>query len=60
LRFSILNVLDSKADDIQYLYASRLRGEPTEGIDDVHFHPAEPRQVRASIEWRFYSRRRAP
>ncbi|HEY7394275.1 MAG TPA: hypothetical protein VH559_05505, partial [Gemmatimonadaceae bacterium] len=53
LRLSILNVLDARADDIQYFYRSRLPGEPPTGFDDVHFHPAEPRQLRASIEWRF-------
>ncbi|HEY4129840.1 MAG TPA: TonB-dependent receptor, partial [Gemmatimonadaceae bacterium] len=53
LRVSVLNLMDSHVDDIQYYYASRLRGEPVGGVDDVHFHPAEPRQVRASVEWRF-------
>jgi outer membrane receptor protein involved in Fe transport len=33
--------------------ASRLRGEPAGGVDDVHSHPVEPRQVRASLGWRF-------
>ncbi len=49
---SVLNVLNGRADDIQYAYASRLRGEGSDGVDDVHFHPAEPRQVRVSVEWR--------
>ena len=53
LRVSILNLLDAQADDIQYFYRSRLQGEPATGVDDVHFHPAEPRQIRASIEWKF-------
>jgi hypothetical protein len=53
LRFSILNLMDARVDDIQYYYASRLRGEPVDGVNDVHFHPAEPRQVRAAVEWRF-------
>ena len=48
----MLNVLDGSADDIQYAYASRLRGETSDGVDDVHFHPVEPRQVRLSIDWR--------
>ena len=52
IQLSLLNVLDSRADDIQYAYSSRLRGETSDGVDDVHFHPAEPRQVRLSIEWR--------
>jgi hypothetical protein len=53
IQMSILNVLNATADDIQYAYASRLRGEASGGIDDIHFHPAEPRQVRLSIEYRF-------
>jgi hypothetical protein len=53
IRFSVLNLMNSTASDIQYAYASRLRGETSDGIDDVHFHPAEPRQVRAAVRYRF-------
>lgn len=53
LQLSLLNVLDSKADDIQYAYVSRLKGETSDGVDDVHFHPAEPRQLRLSVTYRF-------
>jgi hypothetical protein len=53
LQLTVLNLTDSRVDDIQYHYASRLAGEPTGGVEDVHFHPAEPRQLRASIGWRF-------
>ena len=52
LQVSVLNVLNSYADDIQYAYASRLKGETSDGVDDVHFHPVEPRQVRLSIDWK--------
>ncbi|MFN8651479.1 MAG: TonB-dependent receptor [Gemmatimonadales bacterium] len=48
---SVLNLLDSKASDIQYYYASRLPGEPAGGVDDVHFHPVEPRQLRITLGW---------
>ena len=48
LQATILNVLDSRAADIQYLYASRLRGEAA-GVSDVHLHPIEPRQLRLSL-----------
>jgi outer membrane receptor protein involved in Fe transport len=51
LRASLLNLFDSEASDIQYFYTSRLPGEPAEGVDDVHFHPVEPRQVRLSLGW---------
>ena len=53
VQVSLLNVLNARADDIQYFYTSRLRGEPVQGVDDVHFHPAEPRQMRVSLEWKF-------
>lgn len=53
LEASLLNLLDSRASDIQYFYASRLDGEPTEGVEDVHFHPVEPRQIRVDLYWVF-------
>ena len=53
LQASLLNILNARADDIQYFYTSRLKGEPTTGVDDVHFHPLEPRQVRVSLGWGF-------
>jgi hypothetical protein len=45
----ILNVLDRANHDIAYFYRSRLRGEPVDGVDDIHFHPAEPRTLRLSV-----------
>jgi hypothetical protein len=51
LEATILNLLNSRASDIQYYYPSRLRGEPAGGVNDVHFHPVEPRQLRASLTW---------
>ncbi len=53
LQVSVLNVFDARHFDIQYFYTSRLPGEPAEGVDDVHFHPVEPRQVRVSVGWGF-------
>lgn len=49
LTMSVLNVLGSRGRDIQYFYTSRLTGEPTGGVDDVHYHPVEPRQLRVGI-----------
>jgi hypothetical protein len=46
---SLLNTLDTKAADIQYFYASRLRNEPVAGVEDVHIHPIEPRQFRLAV-----------
>ncbi len=48
-RLDGFNLLDSNDDDISYYYTSRLEGEPLSGVDDVHFHPFEPRMIRASV-----------
>ncbi|HEY0779536.1 MAG TPA: TonB-dependent receptor [Gemmatirosa sp.] len=54
LQLTVLNLLDNRrADDIQYYYTSRLAGEPAGGVDDVHVHPVEPRQLRLSLGRRF-------
>lgn len=53
LRFELLNAFDSNDDDITYWYASRLPGEPDEGVEDYHFHPIEPRNVRVYLTWKF-------
>lgn len=50
---ALLNLLNSDARDIQYFYASRLPGEPAEGVEDIHFHPVEPRQLRVTLRWEF-------
>ncbi|MEJ0004009.1 MAG: TonB-dependent receptor [Pararobbsia sp.] len=53
----VLNVLNSQADDIDYYYATLLKGEvspvdasgqPT-GINDQAIHPAEPRELRVGM-----------
>ncbi|HTR20489.1 MAG TPA: TonB-dependent receptor plug domain-containing protein [Gemmatimonadales bacterium] len=51
LQVSVLNLFNAVADDIEYYYTSRLPGEPAGGVDDIHFHPVEPRQLRVSLEW---------
>ena len=45
------NLLDSEDSDIEYFYASRLPGEPAEGIEDVHFHPLPRRSTRLVARW---------
>lgn len=47
------NLLDREDSDIEYFYASRLPGEPEEGVEDVHFHPVEKPSARLSASWRF-------
>ncbi len=46
---NIFNLLDNKTSDIDYFYTSRLPGEPASGVDDVHTHPAEPREFRIAL-----------
>ena len=54
LRFgvTVINLLDSKDNDIEYFFESQLAGE-TAPEEDVHLHPAAPRQVRATLTARF-------
>ncbi len=49
----VLNVFDSQDTDVSYFYASRLRDEPPEGVEDVHFHPVIPRTARLTLQARF-------
>jgi hypothetical protein len=51
LRTSVdfLNLFDSQDHDIDYYYTSRLPGEPLAGVDDRHFHPVEPFNVRFNM-----------
>jgi outer membrane receptor protein involved in Fe transport len=44
----IFNLLDRQASDIDYFYASQRKNE-TAPVDDIHFHPVEPRNVRFSL-----------
>lgn len=52
LAVEVFNLLDERASDIEYFYESRLPGEP-EPVQDIHFHPAEPRSARLAVEWRY-------
>ncbi|MEM6999016.1 MAG: TonB-dependent receptor [Pseudomonadota bacterium] len=49
----LLNLFDSDDHDIDYLYTSRLAGEPAAGVEDNHFHPIEPRSIRLLLEYQF-------
>jgi hypothetical protein len=53
LRADMFNLFDAKASDIDYFYTSRLPGEPADGVDDIHTHPALPRTVRVALVVRF-------
>lgn len=52
LALEVFNLLDEEASDIEYFYESRLAGE-AEPVEDIHFHPAEPRSLRLMAEWRY-------
>ena len=49
----IFNLFDAKVSDIDYFYASRLPGEPAGGVEDVHFHPTQPRSARVAVVFGF-------
>ncbi|GGC32283.1 TonB-dependent receptor [Siccirubricoccus deserti] len=45
----VFNLFNTRASQIDYFYASRLPGEPAAGVEDRHFHPAEPFAVRFTL-----------
>lgn len=49
----VFNLLDRRDHDIDYFYASRLSGEPREGVEDVHYHVLQPRSARVSLRYAF-------
>jgi TonB dependent receptor/TonB-dependent Receptor Plug Domain/Carboxypeptidase regulatory-like domain len=49
----VFNLFDAKVSDIDYFYTSRLPGEPLDGVDDVHTHPALPRSARVGLRLTF-------
>ncbi|MEO8133609.1 MAG: TonB-dependent receptor, partial [Betaproteobacteria bacterium] len=48
VHMDVYNLFDRKDSDVDYFYESQLRGEPT-SVEDVHFHPVEPRTVRVTL-----------
>lgn len=53
LTLQVFNLFNARTSDVDYFYASRLPGEPAAGVEDVHFHPSEPRAVRLVAGYRF-------
>jgi len=48
----VLNLLDRRDHDIDYAYESRV--SPTANpVEEIHFHPVEPRQVRITLKTKF-------
>ncbi len=52
LSVAVYNLFDSKDSDITYFYESQLANETTP-VGDIHFHPVEPRTVRATLSASF-------
>ena len=48
----VFNLLDKRANDIQYFYESQVPGESVP-VADRHVHPAEPRSARLTLQVRF-------
>lgn len=53
LVLGVFNLFDADVSDIDYFYASRLPGEPADGVKDIHTHPAIPRSARVGIHFWF-------
>ena len=49
----LLNVLDTKGDDIDYYYETRFPGEPADGVADINSRIVEPRQLRVGVRKTF-------
>jgi len=47
-----MNLLDRDDNDIEYYYTSQLSGEVS-AVDDIHYHPAEPRMIRMRLTYFF-------
>ena len=48
----LFNLADSEDYDIAYWYSSRLMSEVL-SVEDIHFHPVNPRSIRVGLEYRF-------
>jgi len=49
----VFNLLNGREMDVEYVYASRLPGEPLQGVQDIHIHPEAPRETRVTLTYRF-------
>ena len=48
----LFNLADSEHYDIAYWYSSRLSSEVS-SVEDIHFHPVNPRSIRVCLKYRF-------
>jgi outer membrane receptor protein involved in Fe transport len=49
----VYNILNRHANAAEFWYVDRLRGEPVDGIPDLHAHPLEPIAVRLMLSKTF-------
>ncbi|MBV6417057.1 MAG: hypothetical protein CMLOHMNK_01690 [Steroidobacteraceae bacterium] len=52
ITLQLFNAFDRRVNDIAYFYESQLPGEAAP-VEDLHFHPAEPRTLRGTIRYAF-------
>jgi outer membrane receptor protein involved in Fe transport len=50
---SLENLGDTHWESAEYFFASRLPGEPTAGVEDLHFVPGNPRNARVVLAYHF-------
>ena len=50
---SIRNLTDMDWRQAQFVYDSRLPGEPLGGVTDIHFVPGTPRRAMGGLTWTF-------
>jgi hypothetical protein len=50
---SIENLANVEYREAQFFFTSRLRGEPAEGVDDMHFTPGAGRSFLGGLAVRF-------
>ena len=53
IQAEVFNLLNRKDNAIDYYYTSRLPGEPSAGVNDIHSHPVEPISFRVGLTARF-------
>jgi hypothetical protein len=53
LVLDVLNLFDARASNIEYFYRSRLPGEASDGVEDIHTHPVAPRTARVGLRLDF-------
>jgi len=51
--FEVFNIFDAEVSDIDYFYTSRLPGEPEDGVEGIHLHPALPRSAWVGLQVSF-------